>query len=81
VALRVAKDGTAQRVFLVLDEYGSPVGIAVRADRLPVGVGVIEGFQDGHGVNGIEIAAAEDLRIDREGALYRKPIGRACGSR
>ena len=53
----------------------------MRADRLPVGVGVIEGFQDGHGVNGIEIAAAEDLRIDREGALYRKPIGRACGSR
>ena len=27
VALRVAKDGTAQRVSLVLDEYGSPVGM------------------------------------------------------
>lgn len=27
MALRVAKDGTAQRVPLVLDEYGSPVGM------------------------------------------------------
>ena len=65
VGLRVAKDGTAQRVALRLDEYGSPVGMLCEQ----IGCDLVELVRLGGGV---------DLWVDEEAVLFVRLDDRAA---